>query len=710
MIQDKHLIKIYKQLNLTSNQVKNTLELLNNSATIPFISRYRKEATGNLDEVQIGDIATIYKKLLEFEKRMAFILSSITEHGKLTEELKSKIEQCHEIQELEDLYLPFKPRRETKADKAIALGLEPLARILMSQNDGNFNIIAQKYLSSKVTTIEDAINGAKDIAAQWISERPAIRQKIRALFWTSGLISSKLVKGKEQEAEKFKDYFDFEESIKKIKSHRILALLRGQDEGFLKVAIEPNKQEALIIIQQNVIKPNSPFEEELKDCIKDCYTRLIKPAIETEIRNELKAKADVEAIKVFAENLRQLLLLPPLGGKRVLAIDPGYKSGCKIVCLNENGDLLHNETIYPHAPQNETKMAQKKIATLTNQYKIEAIAIGNGTAARETENFIKNTAFTTDVKVFVVNEAGASIYSASPIAREEFPSFDVTVRGSVSIGRRLMDPLAELVKIDPKSIGVGQYQHDVDQKLLQEQLDLVVESCVNKVGVDLNVASKYLLTYISGIGPQIAENIVKYRKENGGFSSRDELKKVPKLGPKAFEQAAGFLRISKAQNPLDNSAVHPESYKLVQQICKDAKTSVEELVGNETLINKINWSTYVNETIGELTLADIKQELLKPGRDPRKAAKIFEFDKTLRSINDLQVGMKIPGIINNVTNFGAFVDIGIKENGLIHISNLANEYISSPSEVVSLNQHVFVKVLEIDKERKRIGLSLKDLE
>jgi len=707
-IMEKNHQFIANQLQINFSQVKNTLELLESGATIPFIARYRKEATQNLDEVQIAAIQESYQRILEFEKRKKFILSSIAEQGKLTEELQTKIESCLDIKELEDVYLPYKPRKETKADKAIALGLEPLAKILMAQTGGNLYAIAQKYTNSKVPDVDDAVNGASDIVAQWINERIAIRQKIRGLFWRTGVIHSKLVKGKEQEAEKFKDYFDFQESIKKIKSHRILALLRGQEEGFLKVAIESDKQEALSIIKQSIIKPNSPFEEELDVCIKEAYTRLIKPAIETEIRNELKAQADVEAIKVFAENLRQLLLLPPLGGKSVLAIDPGFRTGCKIVCLNENGDLLHNETIYPHAPQNETKLAQKKIATLANQYKIEAIAIGNGTAARETENFIKNTGFTTDVKVFVVNEAGASIYSASKIAREEFPTFDVTVRGSVSIGRRLMDPLAELVKIDPKSIGVGQYQHDVDQKLLQQQLDLVVESCVNKVGVDLNVASKYLLTYISGIGSQLAENIVNYRKENGGFASREELKKVPKLGPKAYEQAAGFLRISGAKNPLDNSAVHPERYKIVEKICKDAKTSVEQLIGNETLINQINWNNYVDNTIGELTLADIKQELLKPGRDPRKAAKIFEFDKNIKSINDLQVGMKIPGIINNVTNFGAFVDIGIKENGLIHISNLADEYIASPSEVVSLHQHVFVKVLEVDKERKRIGLSLKD--
>ena len=700
--------KIARELLLELKQVKNTLELLASGATIPFISRYRKEATQNLDEVQIAAIQEAHQRILEFEKRKKFILSSIAEQGKLTEELQTKIESCSDIKELEDVYLPYKPRKETKADKAIALGLEPLAKILMAQTGGKFSAIAQKYTNSKVPDVDDAINGAIDIVAQWINERIAIRQKIRGLFWRTGVMHSKLVKGKEQEAEKFKDYFDFQESIKKIKSHRILALLRGQDEGFLKVAIEPDKQEALTIIKQTIIKPNSPFEEELETAIKEAYTRLIKPAIETEIRNELKAQADIEAIKVFAENLRQLLLLPPLGGKRVLAIDPGFRTGCKVVCLNENGDLLHNETIYPHAPQNETKLAQKKIATLANQYKIEAIAIGNGTAARETENFIKNTGFTTDVKVFVVNEAGASIYSASKVAREEFPDYDVTVRGSVSIGRRLMDPLAELVKIDPKSIGVGQYQHDVDQKLLQQQLDLVVESCVNKVGVDLNVASKYLLTYISGIGGQLAENIVNYRKENGGFTSREELKKVPKLGPKAYEQAAGFLRISSAKNPLDNSAVHPERYKIVEKICKDAKTSVEQLIGNEALINQINWDNYVDNTIGELTLADIKQELLKPGRDPRKAAKIFEFDKNIKSINDLQVGMKVPGIINNITNFGAFVDIGIKENGLIHISNLADEYIASPSEVVTLHQHVMVKVLEVDKERKRIGLSLKD--
>ena len=707
MIKEQFINQISKQVNLTSKQLKNTLELLISGATIPFISRYRKEATGNLDEVQIGDIASLYKKLLEFEKRKEAIFSSILEQGKLTGELKSKIEHCDDIQELEDIYLPFKPRRETKADKAIALGLEPLARILMSQNGVNFNSIAQKHLNSKVSSVEDAVSGAKDIVAQWISERQTIRQKIRTLFWASGLISSKLVKGKEDEAEKYKDYFDFEESIKKIKSHRLLALLRAQNDGLLKVNIEPDKKIALSFIEQNIIKPNSPFEWELKDCIKYCYTRLIKPSIETEVRNELKTQADVEAIHVFAENLRQLLLQSPLGGKRVLAIDPGFRTGCKVVCLNENGDLLHNETIYPHAPQNETKKAQNKITTLANQYKIEAIAIGNGTAGRETEYFIKKTPFTTDVKVFVVNEAGASIYSASPIAREEFPNFDVTVRGSVSIGRRLMDPLAELVKIDPKSIGVGQYQHDVDQKLLQEQLDQVVESCVNKVGVDLNVASKYLLTYISGIGSQLAENIVHYRKENGGFISREELKKVPKLGPKAYEQAAGFLRISAAKNPLDNSAVHPERYKIVEKICKDAKTSVEQLIGNEALINQINWDNYVNETIGELTLTDIKQELLKPGRDPRRAAKVFEFDKNLKSINDLQVGMQIPGIVNNVTNFGAFVDIGIKENGLIHISNLTNDYVANPSDVISLHQHVTVKVLEIDKERKRIGLSLK---
>ncbi len=708
MILNRQIEQISRQLNIAFIQVKNALELLNKGATVPFISRYRKEATGNLDEVQIAAIQESYQRILEFEKRKNFILSSITEQGKLTEELQTKIEGCSDIKELEDVYLPYKPRKETKADKAIALGLEPLAKILIAQTGGNFSVVAQKYTNSKVPDVDDAITGAIDIVAQWINERIAIRQKIRGLFWRTGVIYSKLVKGKEQEAEKFKDYFDFQEAIKKIKSHRVLALLRGQEEGFLKVAIEPDKQEALTIINQTIIKPNSPFEEELETAIKEAYTRLIKPAIETEIRNELKAQADIEAIKVFAENLRQLLLLPPLGGKRVLAIDPGFRTGCKVVCLNENGDLLHNETIYPHAPQYETKLAQKKIATLANQYKIEAIAIGNGTAARETENFIKNTGFTTDVKVFVVNEAGASIYSASPIAREEFPTFDVTVRGSVSIGRRLMDPLAELVKIDPKSIGVGQYQHDVDQKLLQQQLDLVVESCVNKVGVDLNVASKYLLTYISGIGSQLAENIVNYRKEKGGFTSREELKKVTKLGPKAYEQAAGFLRISGAKNPLDNSAVHPERYKIVEKICKNAKTSVEQLIGNEALINQINWDNYVDNTIGELTLTDIKQELLKPGRDPRKAAKIFEFDKNIKSINDLQVGMKVPGIINNITNFGAFVDIGIKENGLIHISNLADEYIASPSEVVTLHQHVMVKVLEVDKERKRIGLSLKD--
>jgi len=698
---------ISKNLSIPENQVKSTIGLLEGKATVPFISRYRKEMTGGLDEVQIENIQITYLKLKELEKRKATIIETILEQGNLSQELKTKIDTSWDSNEIEDLYLPFKPRRKTKADKAIELGLEPLAKMLMSQKGSDIFSMAERFIKGGISNAEEAVKGAQDIAALWVSERQAIRQKIRSLFWREGSLKSKMVKGKEEEGEKFKDYFSFEEPIKRVKSHRFLAVYRGQKEGVLRVSIEPPIK-ALKIISDSVLKQNGDFKEEMQEVVKDAYSRLIKPSIETEIKKDLKTKADDEAIKVFAENLRQLLLQSPLGGKRTLAIDPGFRSGCKVVCLSENGDLLGNATIFPHPPQNKTTDAMKKISTMVQQYKINAIAIGNGTAGRETESFIKRIRFNTKLNVYIVNEAGASIYSASKIAREEFPDYDVTVRGAVSIGRRLMDPLAELVKIDPKSIGVGQYQHDVDQTVLKQRLDSVVESSVNRVGVDLNTASKYILTYVSGIGPQIAENIVEYRKENGDFKSRKELGKVPKLGAKAFEQSAGFLRISNGENPLDNSAVHPENYTLVNKMAKDAKCSIDDLIGNEESVGQLDVQKYISAEVGELTLSELIKELGKPSRDPRKIARVFEFDKRLRSLADVEVGMEVVGIVNNVTNFGAFVDIGIKENGLIHISNLADDYVSNPADIVSVHQHVSAQVISVDADRKRIGLKLLD--
>ena len=697
---------ISKSLSISEKQVSTTINLLEEKATVPFISRYRKQMTGGLDEVQIDNIQMAFLKLKDLEKRKKTILETILDQGNLIQELKEKIENSWDSNQLEDLYLPFKPRRKSRADKAIELGLEPLAKMLMSQQGASFSSMAERFVKGEVENINEAIKGAQDIAALWISERQYIRQKIRGLFWRKGVLKSKMVKGKEEEGEKFKDYFSFEEPIKRIKSHRFLAVYRGQKEGVLKVAIEPPTKEAILMVADSVLKRDGDFKKEIQEVVKDVYTRLLKTSIETEVKKDLKTQADVEAIKVFAENLRQLLLQSPLGGKRILAIDPGFRSGCKVVCLSENGDLVGNSTIFPHPPQNKTTDAMKKISTMVQQYKIEAIAIGNGTAGRETEAFIKRIRFNTKVNVYIVNEAGASIYSASKIAREEFPDYDVTVRGAVSIGRRLMDPLAELVKIDPKSIGVGQYQHDVDQAVLKQRLDSVVESSVNRVGVDVNTASKYILTYVSGIGPQIAENIVAYRKQNGDFTARKELNKVPKLGTKAFEQSAGFLRISNAENPLDNSAVHPESYSLVQKMAKDAKCSLNELIGNEALVGDLDIKNYITKEVGELTLNDLIKELVKPSRDPRKIARVFEFDKRLRSIADVEQGMEIVGIVNNVTNFGAFVDIGIKESGLIHISNLADSYVSNPADIVSVHQHVQAKVISIDVDRKRIGLKL----
>lgn len=706
-MQDSFSSRISKSLSIKDWQVENTLKLLSEGATIPFISRYRKEMTGSLDEVQIEQIKQTSDGLQALAKRKESILKSISEQNKLTEDLQQKITDCWDEKELEDLYLPYKTKRQTKADKAIEAGLSPLAKMILAQNNDQLLASANKFKCAEYPSSEDALEGAKEIAAQWISERANVRNMLRRMFLHEAVIISKKnnsTTADEGEIEKFKDYFDFSELAKKAKSHRILALLRGAEEGILKVSIQPDKKLAIQKLEDYIIKPDTKCKEELEDVIKDTYQRLLRPSLENELTKDLKQKADEEAIKVFAQNLKQLLLQPPLGTFRTLAIDPGFRTGCKIVCLDENGNLLNNETIYPHPPQKETAMAMKKISTMVEQFKIEAIAIGNGTASRETERFIKGIRFDRKVRVYVVNEAGASVYSASKIAREEFPQYDVTVRGAVSIGRRLMDPLAELVKIDPKSIGVGQYQHDVDQKQLQDKLESVVISCVNKVGVDLNTASKYLLNYVSGIGPVLAENIVSYRKENGGFNSRKELLNVPKMGPKAFEQAAGFLRIREGNEPLDNSSVHPESYSLVQNIAKKSGLSTQEIVGNEELLNTLNPTNFVTNEFGIETLTDIIEELKKPGRDPRKLVKVFEFDPTLKTIENLKIGNTYPGIVNNVTNFGAFVDLGIKENGLIHISNLSDEYISDPSEVIGLHEHVMVEVIEVDIPRKRIGL------
>jgi uncharacterized protein len=698
---------IATQLNIPTESVKKTVALLSEGATVPFISRYRKEATGGLDEMQIEAIKKEYQALQELVKRKASILKSIEEQGKLTDELKKAIDTTYSATELEDLYLPFKQKRKTKAEIARKKGLEKLATIIFEQRQSNIETIAKEYINTNATNVEDAISSAQDIIAEWVNENVQARNSIRKEFENNAVISSKLVKSKAVEAEKFKDYFDFEERLNKCKSHRLLAIRRGENEGFLKVSIHASEERCLEQLNHIFVKnKNLPY---VAEAVKDAYKRLLAPSIENEFAAQSKEVADKEAINVFSENLRQLLLGAPLGKKRILAIDPGFKSGCKVVCLDEKGDLLHNENIFPHAPQNERTQAMKKISSLIDAYKTEAIAIGNGTAGRETESLIRSMRFQKEVEVYIVSEAGASVYSASKVARDEFPQYDVTVRGSVSIGRRLMDPLAELVKIEPKSIGVGQYQHDVDQKMLQQSLDAVVESCVNKVGVDVNTASKHLLTYVSGLGEQLAQNVVDYRKENGIFKNRNELKKVPRMGAKAFEQCAGFLRIKDGENKLDNSAVHPESYEVVNQMAKDLNTTIGELIQNNEKIEQINLSKYINQERGEETLKDIKAELLKPGLDPRKKAKMFEFAKGVNKISDLHKDMILPGIITNITNFGAFVDIGVKQDGLVHISNLANEYINNPADYVQLHQHVKVKVLDVDEARKRIGLSMKDV-
>ncbi len=698
---------IAQNLGIKPHQVSSTINLLNEGATVPFISRYRKERTGSLDEVQIQQIKEQNEKFVELEKRKETILKTISEQEQLTPDLQQRIENCYDTVELEDIYLPYKPKRRTKATIAREKGLEPLAKIVMKQAERDPLFRAGSFLNEEIETAEDALSGARDIIAEWISENERARNIVRRSFDAGAIVSSKVIKGKEEEAAKYRDYFDWNEPLKKCPSHRLLAMRRGEKEGFLRISITPDESRALENLERFFVKGNNESSEQVALAVKDSLKRLIQPSIETEFANLSKEKADEEAIKVFAENLKQLLLAPPLGQKRVLAIDPGYRTGCKIVCLDEQGNLLHNETIYPHKPQEEKKMAAKKITSMVEVYKIDAVAIGNGTASRETEAFIKKLRYNREIRVYVVSEDGASVYSASSVARKEFPQYDVTVRGAVSIGRRLMDPLAELVKIDPKSIGVGQYQHDVDQKKLKSSLDSVVELGVNSVGVNLNTASQHLLTYISGLGPQLAENIVEYRKENGAFASRNKLKDVPRMGPKAFEQAAGFLRIPNAENPLDNSAVHPESYRIVQQMAKDLKCELKDLVRNETMVTKIDFQKYLSNEVGWPTLNDIKNELLKPGLDPRKPIKVFEFADGIFSIEDLREGIVIPGIVNNITKFGAFVDVGVKQSGLVHISELADRFVSDPNEVVKLHQHVMVRIKEVDIARKRIQLSMR---
>lgn len=699
-------------LKLPVHRVENTLKLLQGGATIPFISRYRKEATGGLDEVQIGDIHTRYEKLCELAKRKEMVLSTIEEQGKLTDTLRERISNCWDATELEDIYLPFKPKRKTRAEAARQKGLEPLAMLLLMQRENNLSARVGQFVKGDVKDEEDALKGARDIIAEQVNEDERARNLIRNQFSRQAMITSKVVKGKEKEeaALKYRDYFDFCKPLKKCTSHRLLAIRRGEAEGILKVSITPDDESVCTErLERQYVHGNGECSAQVAEAVNDAYKRLLKPAIETEYSALSKEKADEEAIRVFAENLRQLLLAPPLGQKRTMGIDPGYRTGCKVVCLDAQGTLLHNEAIYPHPPKSETALAGRKLVKLVEQYKIEAIAIGNGTASRETERFVTSQRYDREVQVFVVSEDGASIYSASKIARDEFPEYDVTVRGAVSIGRRLMDPLAELVKIDAKSIGVGQYQHDVDQSKLKASLDQTVESCVNLVGVNVNTASKHLLTYVSGLGPTLAQNIVDYRTENGAFHSRKELLKVPRMGAKAFEQCAGFLRIPQADNPLDNSAVHPESYAIVEKMAKDLKYSIADLIKNKELRSQIDIKNYVTDTVGLPTLTDILQELDKPGRDPRQKIQVFEFDKNVQTIDDLREGMELPGIINNITNFGCFVDIGIKENGLVHISQLADKFVSDPTTVVSMHQHVRVRVLSIDHERKRIQLTMKGL-
>ncbi len=694
-------------LALTPKQVKNTIQLLTDGATVPFISRYRKEMTDALDEVQVSNIKEQYERLLEIESRKKTVLAAIEKQEKLTPELRERINSCWDMVELEDIYLPYKQKKRTRAEIAKEKGLEPLAKIIMMQRDNALSVRLSSFVSDAVPSEDEALKGARDIIAEWVNESEAARNAVRGVFASKAMITSRVVKGKEAEGDKYTDYFDFSEPLAKCTSHRLLAMRRGDSEGFLKITIQPDEEPCLERLNRIFVKADNDASAQVNMAVEDAYKRLLRPSIETEFAAKSKERADTEAIRVFAENLRQLLLAPPLGQKRVLGIDPGFRTGCKVVCLDEQGNLLHNETIFPHPPQNEVAQSVRKLQKLVEMYKIQAVAVGNGTAGRETESFVQNIRYDRKVLIFSVSESGASIYSASKIAREEFPEYDVTVRGAVSIGRRLMDPLAELVKIDPKSIGVGQYQHDVDQMRLKKTLDQTVESVVNAVGVNLNTASKHLLVYVSGLGVQLAQNIVDYRAEHGAFSSRSELMNVPRMGAKSFEQCAGFLRISDAKNPLDNSAVHPESYAVVQRMATDLNCSVEALMHDSGLRSKIILEKYVTEKTGLHTLKDIMSELEKPGRDPRSVIKVFEFDSSVKKIEDLRVGQVLPGIVTNVTNFGAFVDVGIKENGLVHVSNLSDKFIKDPAEVVHLHEHVQVRVLDVDLQRKRIQLSMK---
>ncbi|WP_297235410.1 Tex family protein [Prevotella sp.] len=700
---------IAKKLNLNGRYVENTLQLLEEGCTIPFISRYRKERTGNMDEVQIAAISEANDKLKDIDKRKETVVKTITEQGKMTDELQRRIEDCWDANELEDIYMPFKPKRRTKAQMARELGLEPLSVILMMQRESNPEAAAKRFVKEGVKDVAAAIKGAQDIIAETVSEDERSRQQVRSAFRREAIISSKVVKAKAdtEEAAKFSDYFDFSEPLKRCSSHRLLAMRRGENEGILRISISADDEGCIDRVKRFFVRGYGRCSSLVGEAVEDSYKRLLKPAIETEFANLSKEKADEEAINVFTENLRQLLLSAPLGQKRVMGVDPGFRTGCKVVCLDEQGNLLHHEAIFPHPPVNKPQQAAQQVEKMVERFNIEAIAIGNGTASRETTAFIKSLHFNHDVKQFVVSEDGASVYSASKTAREEFPDEDVTVRGAVSIGRRLMDPLAELVKIDPKSIGVGQYQHDVDQTKLKKSLDLTVESCVNTVGVNLNTASQHLLTYVSGLGPTLAKNIVEYRKENGAFTSRAQLKKVSRLGPSAFEQCAGFLRIPGAKNPLDNSAVHPESYKIVEQMAKDCHCTVSDLIKDKKKRESIDIKRYITDTIGIPTLTDIIKELEKPGRDPREQIEAFEFDKNVTTVDDLIEGMILPGIVTNITNFGAFVDVGVHQDGLVHISQLADRYVSDPTQVVKLHQHVKVKVVEVDRKRNRISLSMK---
>ena len=703
-----NILFIKNQTQLTERAIEHTLELLSEGCTIPFIARYRKDKTGNLDEVAIERIAKAQNEYDNICKRKETILSSIEEQGKLTDELRQRIENSFELNELEDLYLPYKKRRKTKGDVAKENGLEPLAKQIMAQRPADLSSLASRYLSDKVTTEAEALQGASDIIAEWINENMFIRRTLRKVFQRKALIVTEVAKGKadEEEAQKYSQYFDWNESLAKAPSHRVLAMLRAEKEGFIKMKVQVDTEETLPFIEKNIIKSSGEIADFLQKTIKDSYKRLLEPSIANETLQEAKDKADSKAIAVFSENLSQLLLAAPFGEKRILAIDPGYRTGCKVVCLDEKGDLLHHDVIYPHAPQQDTATATKKLRTMVAQYKIEAISIGNGTASRETEAFVKSVAFPQSIEIFVVSEAGASVYSASKIAREEFPNEDVTVRGAVSIGRRLSDPLAELVKIDPKSIGVGQYQHDVNQTLLKEELDTTVMRCVNKVGVNLNTASKSLLSYVSGIGDKMAENIVAYRSANGAFNKRETLKKVPRLGDKVYQQAVAFLRIKEGDNPLDNSAVHPEAYPIVHKMAKDLGLPTEKLIGNKEAIATIDIQKYITDEVGVLYLKDVLKELEKPGLDPRQAAKAFAFDPNVKTFDDVRVGMVLPGIVNNITAFGCFVDIGLKESGLVHISQLKDGYVSDVNEVVKLHQQVEVKVTEVDEARHRISLSM----